>query len=50
VYWLADRPERFSTPWPAERSAKMLRENGQFEWLKAFGIWPYGDLGEQPVQ
>src|SRR2546423_6916203 len=25
AYWIADRPERFASPWPAERTAKMLR-------------------------
>lgn len=46
VYWLADRPERFSMPWTPERSARMLRENGQVDWLKAFGIWPFAELGQ----
>lgn len=45
AFWIADRPERFATPWPAERTAKMLRAQGQFEILKAFHLWPYGDLG-----
>src|SRR2546423_433767 len=45
AYWIADRPERLASPWPAERTAKMLREQGQYEELKAFNIWPYGDLG-----
>jgi Zn-dependent M28 family amino/carboxypeptidase len=45
AYWLADRPERFATPWPADRSAKMLREKGQYDMLKAFNLWPFGDLG-----
>lgn len=48
AYWIADRPERFATPWPAERTAKMLREKGEYEELKAFKIWPYGNLGEAP--
>jgi len=47
AYWIADRPERFATPWPAERSAKMLREKGQFEMLKVFNLWPFGDLGAE---
>jgi carboxypeptidase Q len=47
AYWLADRPERFATPWPAERSAKMLREKGQYDMLKAFNLWPFGDLGTE---
>jgi hypothetical protein len=47
AYWIADRPERFATPWPADRSAKMLREKGQYDMLKAFNIWPFGDLGAE---
>lgn len=45
AFWIADRPERFATPWSAERTAKMLRVQGQYEFLKAFNLWPYGDLG-----
>jgi carboxypeptidase Q len=45
AYWIADRPDRFAEPWPAERTAKMLRDKGEYEELKAFKIWPYGDLG-----
>jgi carboxypeptidase Q len=48
AFWIADRPERLAWPWPAERAAKMLREQGEYESLKAFHIWPYGDLGEEP--
>jgi carboxypeptidase Q len=44
-YWLADRPDRFGTPWPAERTARMLREKGDYEMLKSFNVWPFGDLG-----
>src|SRR5216684_3725337 len=47
AFWIADRPERFAAPWPAERTAKMLREQGQYEMLKAFHLWPFGDLGEE---
>jgi Zn-dependent M28 family amino/carboxypeptidase len=47
AYWLADRPERFATPWPADRSAKMLREKGQYDMLKAFNLWPFGDPGTE---
>jgi carboxypeptidase Q len=46
AYWLADRPERFSLPWPAERSAKMLREKGDYDMLKSFNLWPFGTAGE----
>jgi carboxypeptidase Q len=46
-YWLADRPERFAAPWPAERTAKMLRQKGNYEMLKAFKLWTFGDMGEE---
>ncbi len=51
AYWLADRPERFATPWPAEKTAKMLREKGDYDMLNAFHLWTFGDLGldEKPV-
>jgi hypothetical protein len=45
AFWIADRPERFAVPWPAERTAKMLRMQGQYDFLKAFDRWPFGDLG-----
>jgi Zn-dependent M28 family amino/carboxypeptidase len=45
AFWLADRPERFASPWPAERTARMLRDNGAFEKLTSFGLWTFGDLG-----
>lgn len=45
AFWLADRPERFASPWPAERSAKMLREKGDYDMLKSLNLWPFGDLG-----
>jgi carboxypeptidase Q len=47
AFWIADRPERLATPWPAERTAKMLRAQHEYEELKAFNIWPYGDLGAE---
>ena len=47
AYWIADRPERFASPWPAERTARMLRAQHMYEELKAFNIWPYGDLGAE---
>jgi hypothetical protein len=52
AFWIADRPERFAAPWPAERTAAMLRAQGQYEFLKAFNLWPYGDLGagEKPKE
>jgi carboxypeptidase Q len=45
AFWIADRPDRFATPWPAERTARMLRAQHEYEELKAFNIWPFGDLG-----
>jgi hypothetical protein len=45
AYWIADRPERLASPWPQERTAKMLREQHQYEELKAFDLWPFGDMG-----
>jgi carboxypeptidase Q len=45
AFWIADRPERFASPWPAKRTAKMLRDQHEYEELKAFNLWPYGDLG-----
>jgi carboxypeptidase Q len=45
AFWLADRPERFAAPWPAEKTARMLREKDQYEMLKSFHLWPFGDLG-----
>lgn len=44
-FWLADRPERFATPWPADRTAKMLRDKGDYDMLKSFHLWTFGDLG-----
>jgi carboxypeptidase Q len=54
VFWLADRPERLASPWPAEKTAKMLVEKHSDVFLKAFGLWPFGDMGksadEKPAQ
>lgn len=40
AYWIADRPERFASPWPAEKTAKMLIEQHEDGLLKAFKLWP----------
>jgi len=49
AFWIADRPERLASPWPAEKTAKMLRQKGEYETLKAFGLWSFGQLGaDQP--
>jgi carboxypeptidase Q len=45
AFWIADRPERFAAPWSPERTAKMLRAQHEYDELKAFNIWPFGDLG-----
>jgi hypothetical protein len=45
AFWIADRPERFASPWPAEQTAKMLRQKGDYDMLKSFNIWPFGDMG-----
>jgi len=47
AFWIADRPERLASPWPAEETAKMLVEKKQDKFLKAFGLWPFGDLGSK---
>jgi hypothetical protein len=47
AFWIADRPERFAAPWPAERTARMLRAQNQYELLKKFGLWKFGDLGTE---
>jgi hypothetical protein len=49
-YWIASRPERLASPWPAEKTAKMLIEKNQDTMLKAFGLWPFGDLGTEQVK
>jgi carboxypeptidase Q len=48
AFWIADRPERLASPWPAEKTARMLVEKGNDRFLKAFGLWPFGNLGSEP--
>ena len=48
AFWIADRPERLASPWSAERTARMLREKGEYDTLKALSLWPFGDLGVEP--
>jgi len=48
AFWIADRPERLASPWPSEKTAKMLVDQHQDGILKAFGLWPFGDTGNQP--
>jgi len=45
AFWIADRPDRLASPWTPERTARMLRDKGEYDFLKAFGLWPFGDLG-----
>jgi len=44
-FWIASRPDRLGSPWPPEKTARMLVEKHQDESLKAEGIWPFGDMG-----
>jgi carboxypeptidase Q len=48
AFWIADRPDRLATPWPAKRTAHMLIEKHDDMMLKAFGLWPFGNLGAAP--
>lgn len=47
AFWIADRPKRLASPWPPGKTAKMLVEKHDDVMLKAFGIWPFGDLGKE---
>src|SRR5579859_1768718 len=49
AYWIADRPERFASPWSVEKTAKMLINQHEDELLKAFGLWPkaFADVEKQ---
>ena len=46
-FWIADRPERLASPWSAEQTARMLVEKKDDTFLKAFGLWPFGQLGTE---
>jgi carboxypeptidase Q len=46
TFWIADRQDRFAAPWPPERTARALRETGQSETLKSYGLWSFGELGQ----
>jgi Zn-dependent M28 family amino/carboxypeptidase len=48
AYWIAERPERLASPWSPEKTAKMLVDKKEDKFLKAFGLWPFGDLGSKP--
>lgn len=45
AFWIADRPERFAAPWPPDKTARMLRDQGAYEPMKLSGTWPFGELG-----
>lgn len=45
AFWIADRPDRLDTPWTAEQTARMLVEKKEDKFLKAFGLWPFGNVG-----
>lgn len=47
AFWIADRPDRLATPWPAAQTAHMLIEKHDDQMLKAFGLWPFGNLGAE---
>ncbi len=47
-FWIADRPERLASPWPEEKTARMLVKKHADDELKAFGLWTFGDLGKEP--
>lgn len=49
AFWVADRPDRLAKPWPPEKTARVLRQQNQYEWLKAFNLWPFGDKGQGPT-
>ena len=49
AFWIADRPERLASPWPQEKTAQMLVEKHEDGILKAFGLWPFGNLGAPPA-
>ena len=48
AFWIADRPERLAVPWPPEKTAQMLVNTHDDLFLKLFGLWPFGNLGERP--
>jgi carboxypeptidase Q len=48
AFWIADRPERLASPWPQEKTAKMLVDRHEDAFLKIFGLWPFGNLGSEP--
>lgn len=47
AFWIATRPDRLDSPWTPEETAKMLVEKKEDKMLKTFGLWPFGNLGEE---
>jgi carboxypeptidase Q len=47
-FWIADRDERLAAPWPPEKTARKLIEKRDDSFLKNFGLWPFGNLGQEP--
>jgi Zn-dependent M28 family amino/carboxypeptidase len=50
AFWIADRPERLASPWPPEKTAKMLVDKHSDVFLKAFGLWTFGDMGKSETK
>jgi hypothetical protein len=50
AFWIADRPERLASPWPPEKTARMLVDKKYDGVLKAIGLWPFGNLGTKTNQ
>jgi len=48
AFWIANRTERLASPWPPEKTAKMLVDRHQDTFIKAVGMWPFGNLGSEP--
>ncbi len=46
AFWIADRPDRLAGPWPPEKTAKALVDQKMDGFLKAAGLWTFGDLGK----
>jgi carboxypeptidase Q len=51
AYWIADRSERFASPWSPEKTARMLIAQHEDAMLKAFGLWPkaFSDMEKRDV-
>jgi carboxypeptidase Q len=43
AFWIADRSERFASPWPPQKTEKMLKDTHHEEELKVYGLWPFGN-------